>query len=84
VAKFFSLPPITWIGRISYSMYLWHSLAFTFTIIYVFNYTMPFSRAYLEVVDYGMAILFAAVSYYVVEKPFLNLKDRIGNASRPQ
>ena len=75
VAKFFSLPPLAWIGKISYSLYLWHMLAFAWVMQNAF---MPgkSERVDVEILEYSMAIAFAAISYYFVEQPFLKIKDR--------
>jgi peptidoglycan/LPS O-acetylase OafA/YrhL len=31
----------------------------------------------LEILEYAMAVTFAAISYYFVEQPFLKIKDRL-------
>jgi peptidoglycan/LPS O-acetylase OafA/YrhL len=75
VARFFSLAPFTWIGKISYSLYLWHMLAFAWVMQYAF---VPGKSEALdvEILEYAMAVTFAAISYYFVEQPFLKIKDR--------
>jgi peptidoglycan/LPS O-acetylase OafA/YrhL len=75
VARFFSLAPFTWIGKISYSLYLWHMLAFAWVMQHAF---VPGKSAALdvEILEYAMAIAFAAISYYFIEQPFLKIKDR--------
>lgn len=56
-----------WIGRVSYSLYLWH---------------MPFSELSRRVwytrfpVNVVLSFLVAATSYYVVEQPILRFRDR--------
>ncbi|HEY9679253.1 MAG TPA: acyltransferase [Drouetiella sp.] len=79
VAKFLGLAPMAWVGRISYSLYLWHGLAFAVTTLYVFRNTMTISMSFMEVCNYAMAIAFAACSYYLVEMPFLRLKEKLGH-----
>ena len=84
VGKLLSLPPIVYIGKISYSLYLWHILAFEL----VNQYAMP--RYSLQVLDQNRLILdavylltalaFAVGSYHLIEKPFLKLKK---NSSDP-
>lgn len=75
VAKFFSLTPFTWIGKISYSLYLWHMLAFAWVMQNAFVPGKS-ERVDVEILEYATAIAFAAVSYYFVEQPFLKIKDR--------
>ena len=84
LARFLSLPPIVYIGKISYSLYLWHILAFEL----VNQYAMPryslqqldHHRVILDTVYLLVALAFAACSYHFIEKPFLRLKK---NSSDP-
>lgn len=64
VSKFLSLSPLAYIGRISYSLYLWHWPVFAF-----FRYLdYPLKNAGL-VIALTLIILLALLSYYVIEKP---------------
>ncbi|WP_052500595.1 acyltransferase family protein [Arthrobacter sp. SPG23] len=64
-----SSAPAVWVGRISYSLYLWHTL--------VFRATDPFlDGPGGKVLQLVAAVAFATASYYLVERPFLRLKDR--------
>jgi peptidoglycan/LPS O-acetylase OafA/YrhL len=79
VARVLSTPILTWIGRISYSMYLWHILAF----VTVINYLGALGVWHKELIGYAAAIATAAASYYLIERPFLRLKERFNKpASR--
>lgn len=66
--------PLVWIGKISYSLYLWHPLS-----MYVAGRMA--GSAVLHYPPY-LPLLFvvsfasAACSYYLIERPFLRLKDR--------
>jgi peptidoglycan/LPS O-acetylase OafA/YrhL len=64
--------PITWLGRISYSLYLWQEL---------FCSNPAFHLGYVLVLP---ALACACLSYYFVEQPMLRLRDRWaqGTASR--
>lgn len=72
VIKIFSFPPLVKIGMISYGLYLWH--APVGAIIDNANFDLdPFLLMVGKVL---VTVLAACVSYWVVEKPFLRLKDR--------
>jgi peptidoglycan/LPS O-acetylase OafA/YrhL len=65
--------PIAWIGRISYSLYLWQQL-----------FLVPYElRSDLQWTDFpvNLALVFvmAAISYYVIEKPFIKVGHRIAS-----
>jgi len=66
-----SHPVAAWIGRISYSWYLWQEL---FTIYPTPGWlglrTFPFNVA--------ASLLVAMMSYKFIEQPFLRMKDRLG------
>jgi peptidoglycan/LPS O-acetylase OafA/YrhL len=59
--------PFVWVGSISYSLYLWQQ---------------PFLNRWSSApwaafpLNLALAVLFAAASYYFVEEPFLNLRER--------
>ena len=62
---------VAWVGRISYSVYLWQQL-----------YLMPFEMRGIRVwadVPQNLALVFlsAAISYYLVEKPLIRIGHRI-------
>jgi peptidoglycan/LPS O-acetylase OafA/YrhL len=67
---------LQYLGKISYGLYVYHLMSMS--IAYKL---MPFDRGVLHaglriVAALGITIAIAAVSYMVVEKPFLNLKRR--------
>jgi peptidoglycan/LPS O-acetylase OafA/YrhL len=65
--------PLVWIGTLSYSLYLWQE---------------PFldrrdpSDWTVWPLNLGLALCFAVASFYLVEKPFLALRDRRARARR--
>jgi peptidoglycan/LPS O-acetylase OafA/YrhL len=63
--------PIVWIGLLSYSLYVWQQ-----------PFSDPTGRAWWQgvPVGLGLAIGCAALSRYLVERPFLLVKERLGKA----
>ena len=76
VARFLAMKWLVWIGMISYGLYLWHypiyrtlaNIGFPGLAGYIFCFLVPFA--------------FAAMSYYVIEKPVLRIKQRYAHFSR--
>jgi peptidoglycan/LPS O-acetylase OafA/YrhL len=65
-----NLRPVVWLGKISYSLYLWQQL---------FAYDRQ-GRAWY---DLPLAVGLACLSYYIVEQPMLRMRDRRAQARRP-
>jgi peptidoglycan/LPS O-acetylase OafA/YrhL len=72
--------PLRWIGRISYSLYLWQQLFFTER----FLGTRPLGIIEAWPLNLGLTFLLAALSYYGVERPLVRLGHRLsrGRPSR--
>jgi peptidoglycan/LPS O-acetylase OafA/YrhL len=60
--------PIEWLGRLSYSLYLWQEPFLFLQHIHTWWTRFP--------VNILLAMICACLSHYVVEKPFLALRDR--------
>jgi peptidoglycan/LPS O-acetylase OafA/YrhL len=73
--RFLSWGPIAWLGRISYSIYLWHMLAFAWAIVFG-QFIHKTSAVQIEEGKYLWTLVFAAISFYAVEKPFLRMKRK--------
>jgi peptidoglycan/LPS O-acetylase OafA/YrhL len=58
--------PLAFVGKISYGLYLWHGV--------VIWWHLPWPVAV------PLSLVIACVSYFVLERPFLRLKDRFGRA----
>jgi peptidoglycan/LPS O-acetylase OafA/YrhL len=61
---------LVWIGSISYGLYLWHP------IIYATIGGLGFYDLTSVAVGTPLSVLVAALSYYVMERPILKLKNR--------
>jgi peptidoglycan/LPS O-acetylase OafA/YrhL len=70
LGKFFSTKWLVWVGSISYGLYLWHYP--------IYRVLRDFGFQTLAVVMVGPILTFlaAALSYYLLEKPILELKKR--------
>jgi peptidoglycan/LPS O-acetylase OafA/YrhL len=66
--RLLSLPPLVFIGRISYSWYLWYWPLLTFGHILLGDNLPPAITFLAVVASFGAAVL----SYYLVEQPFRN------------
>ena len=89
-ARLLAIAPLAWIGRMSYSIYLWHRVAFDagsrlsrrlvgFAVDAVPAGAGPAARAGALSLWIACLVLVPAASYYLIEKPFLRLKERIGS-----
>ena len=78
-AKVLRLPPLVWIGRLSYGLYLWHFPVFTFVAGW-FPALEPVRLAALEII---CTFVCATLSYYLVERPCLNAKKRFSVIKTP-
>ena len=70
-------PPIRWIGRISYSLYLWQQLFFGAAIV-----AGPPRLAWLRQPPYNLLALLACAtfSYYVIERPMMRFGHNVARA----
>ncbi len=61
-----SLPPLRFVGRISYSVYLWH---WPLVIFAVDLYPTESSTAWMRLLILLLTLVLATLSYYLVEQP---------------
>lgn len=70
--------PMVFIGRLSYSLYVWHTLV-PIMLMPTFGLKLnPVTSAILTVT----ALVLALISYHLVEKPALRLRHRFGSRAR--
>lgn len=76
VRRFLTNRVVAWVGLVSYGIYLWHEAV----IDWYLNLTEPVafasSFAWMTLFMAAGTAVFAAASYYLVERPVLRLKDR--------
>ncbi len=73
VGAILSLSPFAFIGRISYSLYLWHWPLYVFVRYLDFRDPAPAMIVFLIALSFGLATL----SYYFIEQPFRRPANRI-------
>lgn len=67
IAKIFSNPVLVFIGKRSYSLYLWHFAVISFVHSYYVDGQIP---VYVYFIDISLTIIFAELSYRFIETPF--------------
>ena len=69
--KVFTWRPLTMIGKVSYGLYLWHMPIFVLLGRHVTSGSRPL-RILIGII---LASVVTSLSWFFIEKPFLNLKD---------
>ncbi|MFN0121574.1 MAG: acyltransferase family protein [Blastocatellia bacterium] len=65
------LPPLVWLGKVSYGLYLWHWAV----VVFFYSWNLPqTNRDLIRAV--AIMLVVTAFSYYVIERPFLALKNK--------
>lgn len=78
LARLLSLAPMVFLGRISYSLYLWH---FPIFVLFGLNTVGRHHAVLPALAAIASALVCATASYYFVELPFLRRKRRAGSAT---
>jgi peptidoglycan/LPS O-acetylase OafA/YrhL len=76
IARFLGHPAIVWLGLVSYGIFLWHQPLLEQLLAHGLAERAPaLPFVVVLVVTTAGAVALAAASYYIVERPFLQLKD---------
>lgn len=67
------LKPLRWVGQISYGLYLWHF------VFYEFGKKTFEAFPVQLIVGISLAFTVSATSFYLIEKPFLKLKEKFSS-----
>lgn len=80
VARLLSLPPLRWVGRISYGAYVFHDILHQQYAEIMLQIRVPFVQHHLGLFfaafAYVCTLVLAWLSFRYFETPFLNLKER--------
>jgi peptidoglycan/LPS O-acetylase OafA/YrhL len=78
----FEIPGVRLIALCSYSLYLTHSLALDFSAWLAGRFMVSMTSLAGAALSTSLMLLFALLLYYVVERPFLSLRDRLFRAEK--
>lgn len=83
-SKFLRIPTLRYIGKISYGIYLFHTFIPGFMRNYYQLYLPTFlkNQYFISGVNFGIVILVATVSWYVIESPINSIKKKFKILSR--
>ncbi|MEO6803771.1 MAG: acyltransferase [Granulicella sp.] len=76
-SRFLELAPMRYVGRLSYSLYLWQQLFFITHFDAGGRVSGPLSRLQAWPYNALLVILFALFSYYLIEQPFIRLGRKL-------
>lgn len=76
LVKFLEFPPLRYLGKISYGMYVYHYAIIWFTKIGMSVAISATARAQAPWVALALTIVVSSLSYHLFEKPITDLKDK--------
>jgi len=77
-ARLLSWGPLRYTGKISYGLYIWHPLCFQIIERLVRDGRIPAAGPLRPLLALLLAFAVATLSFYLFERVFLRLKDRVG------
>lgn len=79
VGRLLELAPVRWVGRLSYSLYIWQQIF----LLGSWRVSRPFPLGPLQELPLSIVATFAcaAASYYLVERPLLRVGQRLARAA---
>jgi peptidoglycan/LPS O-acetylase OafA/YrhL len=79
--RWMRIPPLRYLGKISYGIYLLHPIALWAVYELAKKGILHFHKNDWRYSAYGitLSLVLASLSWYLYERPFLKLKDRISN-----
>ena len=84
ISRVLQWPLLTWFGRLSYSLYLWHVTVYSFYMVHfgplpIKSYTL---RIFIPLaIKFAASVVVASASYYLLEKRFLRMKQRFSSVT---
>lgn len=82
LSRVLSLGPLRWLGTISYGFYVYHDLLHDFFGYFAMRYLMRLGYAGVVIVALVGTLMISALSYRLLERPLLQLKDRVASPTR--
>jgi peptidoglycan/LPS O-acetylase OafA/YrhL len=75
--------PLRYLGKISYGLYVYHYgiIAITVTLFQKYDLDYSLRSPQMFIVSFGATLLIASLSFYLLERPIINLKDKIFRVS---
>lgn len=78
--RILNTPVLVWVGALSYSLYVWHGAVVLF--FYGWIETLPYAA--IKMIDTVLSVVFALLSFYMLERPILSLRKRFGHRTLPK
>jgi len=83
--RFLEWGPMRYLGKISYGLYVYHLPIVWFSgRVRDFGLPEPTAKVLTALIAFVVTLLVASASYYLMEKPVLNLKDRFFSLKRSE
>jgi peptidoglycan/LPS O-acetylase OafA/YrhL len=75
--------PLRYLGKISYGLYVYHYGIIAILVALFRKYDLDYSlrSPQMFVASFGVTLLIATISFYLLEKPIINLKDKLFRVS---